>query len=374
MAVNDPKKTQWEITVSELGLDDLSVRLAEWLAPKLGADAPPRITRIDRPDAGMSGTTVLFDVEWTASGSTEAGSYVLRMPPGVLPLMQTYDLGRQFEVMRALAAADVVPVPEMCWYEATADNPLGSPFFIMRHVDGRIPSDNPPYVFMGWILDASQEQRAQLMRGTVDVLAKVHSIPDVTETFPMLAGDGDALRRHVDESQAWYQWALVDAGHAIPLIEKGFAWLEANWPTEPSPDVLIWGDARPANIIYDGFDPAAAIDWEMAALGPREVDVAWIIYMQRFFQFLASLHGAPGIPDFLRRDDVVDRYQECSGEQLQELDFYLVYSAVRHAIAMARAFVRMVHFGEFAVPEDPDDFIMQRPLLTALLEGTHTWE
>ena len=44
---------------------------------------------------------------------------------------------------------------------------------------------------------------------------------------------------------------------------------------DPGPDVLSWGDARIGNIIYAGFEPAAVLDWEMAALGPRELDVSW---------------------------------------------------------------------------------------------------
>ncbi|MEV5835427.1 phosphotransferase family protein [Nocardia sp. NPDC052112] len=373
MAVNDPQRTQWKITVSELGLNDLSTRLTEWITPRLGADEPVRITKIERPDAGMSGATVLFDAEWTKSNVAFSGSYVLRMPPTSIPLMRTYDLAKQYAVMAAVAATGAVPVPELCWEEKD-ETALGAPFFIMRKVEGRIPSDNPPYVFLGWIPESSPEARTQLMRNTVGVLASLHTIPDARQRFPMLCSEGSSLRCHVDETRAWYRWALADDGHVVPLIEQGLDWLEAHWPADSAPDVLSWGDARPANIIYDGIDPAAVIDWEMAALGPRELDVAWIIYMHAFFQFLANMHGAAGLPDFLRRDDVVACYQEISGHELRDLDFFLVYSAVRHAIAMARGKVRMIKFGEDVVPQDPDDYIMQRPLLAALLNGTSKWE
>ena len=184
MAVNDPQQTQWKITVGELALDDLSARLSEWITPQLGADGPVRISNIDRPDAGMSGVTVLFDADWVDAGVARSGSYVMRMPPTALPLMRTYDLTKQWAVMAAVAATGAVPVPELCWQEGN-DTPLGAPFFIMRKVEGRIPSDNPPYVFAGWIPECGPRKRAQLMRNTVEILAKLHAIPDARPRFPM---------------------------------------------------------------------------------------------------------------------------------------------------------------------------------------------
>ena len=42
----------------------------------------------------------------------------------------------------------------------------------------------------------------------------------------------------------------------------------------------------------------------MATLGPRELDVAWIIFAHMVFQELAGLAGMPGLPDVMREDDV----------------------------------------------------------------------
>ena len=52
------------------------------------------------------------------------------------------------------------------------------------------------------------------------------------------------------------------------------------------------------------FRPVAVLDWEMATLGPREMDAAWIIFAHMVFQELAGLAGLPGLPDFMREDDV----------------------------------------------------------------------
>ena len=37
-------------------------------------------------------------------------------------------------------------------------------------------------------------------------------------------------------------------GRVHPLMDRAWAWLEANWPDESAP-VLNWGDARPSNIM-----------------------------------------------------------------------------------------------------------------------------
>ncbi|MFR9751858.1 phosphotransferase family protein [Nocardia sp. 004] len=370
----DPAQRQ-QLTVSERDLDAMAGDLARWLDSKVSADRLPRISGLTCPQSGgMSSTSILFDAEWHGGGRAQRGSFVARMAPepGSFPVFETYDLATQYQVMAGVAAATDVPIPELCWLEPD-EKQLGTPFFVMRRVDGRVPTDNPPYVFVGWLFDASPAERRLVTHNTVAVLAKIHDIPDPATRFPPLDGPGQSLRRHIAAQHAWYRWALADDGFEIPLIERGFAWLDEHWPAGPGPDVLSWGDARPGNIIFREFDPVAVLDWEMAALGPRELDLGWVIFIHRFFQDLATRFGQPGLPDFLRRDDVVAEYQALTGYQVRDLDFYLVYAALRHAIVMARVKRRMIHFGEDTDTTDRDDYIMHRACLEALLDGTYEW-
>ncbi|MGY1895788.1 phosphotransferase family protein [Nocardia gipuzkoensis] len=371
----DPAQRQ-QLTVSERDLDVLTGDLARWLDTKVSADELPRVSELSRPQSGgMSSTSILFDAEWSAGGRVERGSFVARMAPeaGSFPVFETYDLATQYQVMAGVAAATDVPLPGLCWLE-TDPKPLGTPFFVMRRIDGRVPTDNPPYVFVGWLFDASPAERLRLTHNTVEVIAKIHGIPDPAALFPMLSGPGESLRRHVAAQRSWYRWALADDGFEIPLIERSFAWLDEHWPADPGPDVLSWGDARPGNVIYREFDPVAVLDWEMAALGPRELDLGWMIFIHRFFQDLATRFGQPGLPDFLRRDDVVAKYEALTGHSVRDLDFYIVYAALRHAIVMARVKRRMIHFGEDTDTPDRDDYVMHRASLEALLDGTYEWD
>ncbi|MEU6560918.1 phosphotransferase family protein [Nocardia nova] len=363
-----------QLTTSARDLDELSDRITEWLAGRLGVT--PVVSELSRPQAGgMSSSSVMFDASWERDGRTEGGSYVARMAPedGSFPVFETYDLDLQYDVMAGVAEHSGVPVPRLCWREPD-ESVLGTPFFVMERITGRIPEDNPPYVFVGWVFDASAEERLRITHGTVDVIAAVHAIADPAAKFPSLTGPGSALRRHFDAQREWYRWALADDGYRIPLLERGFDWLEQHWPADPGPDVLNWGDARPGNIIFDGFAPAAVLDWEMATLGPRELDVAWLIFIHRFFQDIATRFDQPGLPDYLRRDEVVARYEQKTGHHLRDLDWYLVYAALRHGIVMGRIKRRMIHFGEDTDTDDRDDYVMHRAALEALLDGTYQWD
>jgi aminoglycoside phosphotransferase (APT) family kinase protein len=327
------------------------------------------------PDnGGMSSTSLLFEACWADGRS---GRYVARMAPeaSAVPVFARYDLPGQYEVISGVAASCGIPLPKLRWNEPDC-GALGTAFFVMDQVEGRIPLDNPPYVFTGWLLEATPAERALLQRASVAILAELHSIREPAARFPVLRPpDGvDALRHHVDRQREYYRWALAGDGFRVPIIERGFAWLEEHWPRDRGPDVLNWGDARIGNIIYQGFEPVAVLDWEMAALGPRELDLGWFVFLHRFFQDIAEFFGARGLPEFLRRSDVERCYQELSGWAPRDMDFYLVYAALRHAIVMARVKRRMIHFGEDRAPDDPDDYVMHRASLDRLLAGTYRWD
>jgi len=369
-----------KMTVSQRSPAGLAAGLQGWLAARLAADGRPGepggpvISGVRVPESGgLSSTSVLFEARWKGG----RGAYVARLAPedSAVPVFPRYDLTAQFEVISQVAARCDVPLPALRWNEPS-DGPLGTPFFVMDQVAGRIPPDNPPYVFGGWLLDADPAQRAHLQQASVAILARLHAIPGPAAAFAPLrppAGQ-DALRWHVDQQRAYYHWALASGGIRVPLIERSFDWLAAHWPSGTGPDVLCWGDARIGNIIYAGFEPAAVLDWEMAALGPRELDVGWFVFLHRFFQDIAEFFEVPGLPDFLRRSDVERSYTDLSGRELRDMDFYLTYAALRHAIVMARIRRRMIHFGEDEVPADPDDYVMHRAALEKLLAGAYPWD
>ena len=120
------------------------------------------------------------------------------------------------------------------------------------------------------------------------------------------------------------------------MIERAFGWLDANWPADEGDTVVSWGDSRIGNMMYRDFEPVAVLDWEMAGLGPREIDLGWMIFIHRFFQDLAEQFGMPGMPDFMRTSDVAATYEALSGDRCATCEWYILYAALRHAIVMFR--------------------------------------
>ena len=78
-----------------------------------------------------------------------------------------------------------------------------------------------------------------------------------------------------------------------------------------------------------------------------------------------------GLPDFFRRADVETTYAEMTGHVPQNMDWHLIYAAVRHANVMSRVKIRAIHFGEAEMPDDLDDLIMHRAALESMLAGTY---
>ena len=352
--------------------DELGRRLSAWLSERL---PDPVLGALEVPESnGMSSETVLFEVTWHQGGAERSRRCAARLSPdpAAAPVFPVYDLGRQFRVMRLVGERAAVPVPATLWFEPDAA-PLGTPFFVMERVDGVVPPDVMPYPFGSWLSDARPEDQRRLQGNAVRTLAAIHeaAVEPGELTFLELDRPGDtALRRHVADTAAYYEWVVSD-GARSPLIERGFAWLEDNWPAHEAPPAVSWGDARIGNMMFRDFEPVAVLDWEMAATGPPEVDLGWMIYLHRFLDDIAIDAGLAGMPGFMRRDDVAATYENTSGHAPRDLDFYCLYAALRHAVVMSRVARRQVLFGEITLPEDPDDMIMHRASLEEMLEGRY---
>ena len=352
--------------------DELRSRLGAWLD---GRRPGARITDFEIPSSnGMSSETVLFDAAWSDGGDSAAGEVhrrlVARVAPEVsaVPVFPRYDLERQARVMAdARAAAPSVPIPEVVFAEDDPA-PLGTPFFVMGRVEGRVPPDVMPYNFDSWVSQASPAERAELQESSIAVLAALHTVDDAAARFAYLEVDrpgATAMRRQLADQAAYYDWARE--GLRVPLIERTFAWLDEHFPGDEGAAGLCWGDARIGNILYDGFRPAAVLDWEMAVLAPPEVDLAWFAYLHTFFEDLAGVFGVDGLPDFLRVDDCAASYERQSGRTPRHLHWYTVYAALRYAIVSIRTTKRRVHFDGIEFPADPDDLIMHKDGLERLL-------
>lgn len=307
-------------------------RLVEWFARILPDAKDIRIDDLAGPGTtGFSSDTLMFDLHWSERGQAKHAGLVARFRPGELTVFPEYDIALQYHVQKILSKTDV-PVARMFWFEEDEDL-LGGPFYVMERLDGRIPSDNPPYHVDGWMKDTREEERAALWWNGLEAMSRIHRLDWESLGFRFLPGydeQGSRLAAHLAYYRGFLAWAMDGRPH--PTCDPALEWLEANRPEDPPPG-LVWGDARVGNIIYQGTTPAAIVDWEMARIGGAEEDLAWWIFLDRHH---SEGVGAERLPGFPSRDETIGRYQGWLGRELRNLDWYEVFAAMRFSVIMAR--------------------------------------
>ena len=112
-------------------------------------------------------------------------------------------------------------------------------------------------------------------------------------------------------------------------FEWAFRWLAANRPA-PSPSRLVHGDYRMGNLIVDGSELAAVLDWELVHIGEVYEDLAW--FCIRAWRFGAPADRAAGglgsVEDFLAA------YEQAGGAAVDRVAFHwwLVLATLRWGV------------------------------------------
>jgi aminoglycoside phosphotransferase (APT) family kinase protein len=362
--MSDTQDIPWRRNPAEVG-----ALLAAWARHAISPDAI--VSQVVAPDGnGMSSETILFLLQ--RPNQTNPVRYAARLAPlpSLVPVFAEYDLETQGRCMELVGTNTDVPVPRVCWLEQDPKW-LQTPFLVMNHIEGVVPTDMPPYVFGGWLADATPEEQAKLQGSALGVLVRLHQLtPDRVDLSFLDRPDRGVspIDQYLNTQRWYYDWARE--GLSYSLIDATFDWLEKHRPVE-GPPVLNWGDARIGNILFRDFQPVAVLDWEMAAIGPAEIDLAWMIFLHHFFQDIAERSGRPGLPDFMRREDMAETYEELSGHRVRDLEWFEVFAALRFAIISLRLSTRSIGHGMMESTEDPNDLIMFRALVEQMLDGSY---
>ena len=351
--------------------------MSEWLSTVLPDNAIPRVTVESGVAAnGLSSETIIFSAEWPRDDMPMHEKWVARVPPGAddVPVFPTYRLDRQFEVMRLVAERTDVPVPRVRWMESTGEV-LGAPFFLMDYVAGLVPPDVMPYTFgENWLYDAATRIARMLQDNTIEVLAKLHAIPNPQATFALVP---TMLRARPDRRRclgisggcgSGMSSRFGDIGR-VPLLERTFGWLEEHWPVEADArePVLLWGDRRIGNVLYIDFSPVAVLDWEMATIGPERWTLPGVCSRTCCFRSWLRWPTLPGMPGFMQPDDVCATYSALTGVELDDLHWFYVYAALMYGCVFMRTGARRIHFGEMDKPDDVEALFYHGALLKRLI-------
>lgn len=346
--------------------------IAGWLAERLDDASDVEVGPLSGPDfTGFSNETLLFDATWTTSGGRARTTerLVLRVEPTQHTVFMEADFESQYRVLRALGRHTDVPVPTVRWFEHDPAH-LGASFFVMDRVDGRAPTDTPPYTLGGWVVDEATpaERRTLVLNGVA--LAGVHAVDWQGLGLDKLSkprygalGFEQQLRYY----EAAYEWANPDRPPP-PVAAAALEWVQANAPAEDPELTLAWGDARINNQLFDArYDVAAVVDWEMVTIADPMMDLGWWLFLDRHFH-----EGMPAsrLDGFPTREEMVARYEETSGRRARDLHFYEVFAGLRFAVVMMRIAKLLVDFEVLAPDNDLADNNAVTRVIADLLDLT----
>jgi aminoglycoside phosphotransferase (APT) family kinase protein len=249
--------------------------------------------------------------------------YVLRRkPPGQL-LPSAHAVEREYRILSALAGSDV-PVPRT--YALCEDaSVIGTPFFVMEYVEGRILWD-PTLPGM------TREQRAAHYAELNRVIAALHSFDYEAAGLSDFGRPGNYVERQIARWTKQYQAA---AAERIPAMDRLIEWLPHHVPPGDETRV-VHGDYRIDNVIFHPTEPRvlAVLDWELSTLGHPLSDfayqvMAWRLGQQEFRGLRGNDLVALGIPT---EEEYVAAYCRRTGRAaIAHWDVYLIFNMFRIA-------------------------------------------
>jgi aminoglycoside phosphotransferase (APT) family kinase protein len=280
----------------------LQDRLPAVLSPVMGTGVA--IENLRALTGGASRSTWAFD----AVTHDARRSLILRIGPP-----DDVHAGMELEArVQTAAAAAGAPVPPIL-LATNSPAALGNPFLICSEIKGetivrRIERQ---------LQKGDETGRARLLRQCAQALAAIHRAD----------ADDPGLARE-DQLAAWRE-RLDAMGDTTATFEWGFRWLAAH-RTPPSPPVLVHGDYRMGNLIVDGSDLAAVLDWELVHVGEAYEDLAWFCIRAWRFGAPAS-RGAGGLGSI---ESFLQAYEEASETAVDRVAFHwwLVLATLRWGV------------------------------------------
>lgn len=286
----------------------------------------------------------------------------LRIPPPSAPETRDDGIWREWRITQALEGTDVPHTPAIA---ACRDKDvLGRAFYLMGFVDGWSPMEmEQPDGSRPWPepfrsdLELRKELGFQLIEG-IALLSKVdwrgRGLDDL--------GRPDGF--HERQVARWTRFLERIKGREIPGFDEAASWLSRNRPIDYQPG-LMHGDYQFANVLFEHGAPArlaAMIDWEMGTIGDPKLDLAHVLrgWPDDTWDDSAKTIAYVDYYGMPSKEELIDRYVELSGRQVDDLDYYLVLANWKFAIVLEQGFQRA----------GPDDDKLQRfgPLVLDMMK------
>ena len=166
-------------------------------------------------------------------------------------------------MISALNRTDVPVPPALALCQD--DDVIGSAFYIMRFVDGRV-------LWNQSLPGMSPAERAAIWDDMNRAMAALHKVDPEAAGLADFARPGNYMARQIDRWSKQYRASQTDD---IPEMERLIEWLPQNVPPMAR-TTIVHGDYRLDNAIFDEREPKllALLDWELATLGDPLADFA----------------------------------------------------------------------------------------------------
>ncbi|HJV86979.1 MAG TPA: phosphotransferase [Noviherbaspirillum sp.] len=251
--------------------------------------------------------------------------YVLRKKPAGQLLPSAHAVEREYRVITALAGTGVPVARTYCLCEDSTV--IGTPFYIMEYVDGRVLWD-PTLPGMG------KAERAAVYDDMNRVIAALHKVDYKAVGLDGFGKPGNYFERQIARWTKQYRASETDR---IEAMDRLIEWLPTHIP--PGDETgIVHGDLRLDNLIFHKEEPRilAILDWELSTLGHPLADFSYHMLTWRLtsgeFRGMAEYDlPALGIPS---EAEYLQRYCERAGRASvppADWDFYLGYSMFRLA-------------------------------------------
>ena len=236
-------------------------RLSEWMAAHVEGFAGP--LSVEQFKGGQSNPTYKL--------ITPSRTYVLRRkPPGAI-VKGAHAVDREARVLSALGGTGfpVAHVYGLC----TDDSVIGSWFFVMEMVEGRIFWD-------ATFPDVDRGERAAYFDAMNAAIAQLHSLDPGAIGLGDYGRPGNYFARQIARWSGQY-CDDADAGRD-PGMDRLVEWLPAHIPAGDETRI-VHGDFRCDNMIFHPTEPRvlAVLDWELSTLGHPLADFAYHAMMFR---------------------------------------------------------------------------------------------
>lgn len=271
-----------------------------------------------------------------------AKEFVLRRPP-LGPVAPTaHDMPREYKLLSVINPHfPLAPRPLMLCEDTSI---IGAPFYLMERRRGFIARSNMSSGIAGDLAG-----RKRLSESVVDTLVTLHAVDIYSSGIVNIGKPKGFVARQV---RGWAErWQRAKTGE-LAAMDQVIQWLVDRIPTDSDDDsTIVHNDFKLDNLMLDEQEASrvvAVLDWEMCTVGDPLVDVGLFLSYWTMKgngnegDQNSSLRALTNGPGWMKREDIIERYETKTGRNLSSIAFYETFARFKVAVIIQQIYFRYV--------------------------------